>query len=319
MKIVKAVKSTEELVIRGRELHGEKYDYSLAEFKTMQSDKIEIICRKGHPNFFQTPYSHLSGSGCIKCYFETRTPKPMLTQEKYIAECEKEHAGYYRYDKTVYNGGRNSVIVTCPLHGDFSIGAFSHRGGTGCSICGHRRGGDLNRLGIEKSIEDSNAAHDFRYDYSLVTEYTTSKALVPIICKEHGVFQQSFAAHRLGQGCPKCAHYGYNRSRPGAFYILASPTLLKVGITSRATATRVKEINKESGEVFVVQADFRFKDGCIPIAIESACLEHLSSKYEKTIKVFNGSTECFKDVDLQDLLQFVSPLINSHDKMALQQ
>lgn len=43
------------------------------------------------------------------------------------------------------------------------------------------------------------------YDYSLITEYKNNKEKLPIVCRKHGVFFQSFADHSKHHGCPKCA------------------------------------------------------------------------------------------------------------------
>ena len=50
---------------RSKAAHGDRYDYSLADFKTIH-DKIEIICKE-HGPFWQTPHNHESGHGCRKC------------------------------------------------------------------------------------------------------------------------------------------------------------------------------------------------------------------------------------------------------------
>lgn len=42
-----------------------------------------------------------------------------------------------------------------------------------------------------------------KYDYSLVN-YVGQKEKVKIICKEHGIFEQSPDSHKKGHGCPKC-------------------------------------------------------------------------------------------------------------------
>lgn len=41
-------------------------DYSLVKYVNAHR-KVEIICKHGHPNFFQTPSSHIQGSGCPEC------------------------------------------------------------------------------------------------------------------------------------------------------------------------------------------------------------------------------------------------------------
>ena len=45
--------------------------------------------------------------------------------------------------------------------------------------------------------------HDFKYDYSLV-DYKNCMEKVKIICKKHGIFEQTPNKHLGGQGCPKC-------------------------------------------------------------------------------------------------------------------
>jgi Zn finger protein HypA/HybF involved in hydrogenase expression len=46
--------------------HGDKYDYSLVEYKSSKI-KVSIKCNKCNDVFFQTPRNHLYGQGCPKC------------------------------------------------------------------------------------------------------------------------------------------------------------------------------------------------------------------------------------------------------------
>lgn len=57
----------EDFIQKAKEVHGDKYDYSLVEYKN-SSTKIKIICPK-HGVFEQTPNNHLSGCGCLSCSF----------------------------------------------------------------------------------------------------------------------------------------------------------------------------------------------------------------------------------------------------------
>ena len=50
---------------RAIKTHGEKYDYSLSEYKNSRT-KIVINC-KSHGNFDQKPSNHLNGQGCPRC------------------------------------------------------------------------------------------------------------------------------------------------------------------------------------------------------------------------------------------------------------
>ena len=57
--------STEEFIIRAKEVHGDRYDYSKVNYVNRETP-IEIIC-KTHGSFWQKPHNHISGCGCPKC------------------------------------------------------------------------------------------------------------------------------------------------------------------------------------------------------------------------------------------------------------
>ena len=59
---------TKEFILnKFKEIHGDRYDYSLVEY-TGYNDKVNIIC-KSHGIFAQAPASHISNeSNCPKCY-----------------------------------------------------------------------------------------------------------------------------------------------------------------------------------------------------------------------------------------------------------
>ena len=57
--------TTESFIDKAKILHGERYNYSLVNYKDYDT-KVNIICDK-HGIFEQTPNNHLSPSGCPKC------------------------------------------------------------------------------------------------------------------------------------------------------------------------------------------------------------------------------------------------------------
>jgi hypothetical protein len=57
--------TTEEFIKKAKDIHGDKYDYSLVEYKNNKT-KVKIICHE-HGPFEQTPNDHLKGFGCPKC------------------------------------------------------------------------------------------------------------------------------------------------------------------------------------------------------------------------------------------------------------
>lgn len=56
---------TDTFIKRAKEVHGDKYDYSKVEYKGYDKP-VCIICPE-HGEFWQTPDSHLQGSGCQRC------------------------------------------------------------------------------------------------------------------------------------------------------------------------------------------------------------------------------------------------------------
>lgn len=115
------------------------------------------------------------------------------------------HGNEYDYSKTVYNGYKGKVTITCSLHGDFEISAAKHLAGQGCPICRYIKSARTKRRSVDEAIAEMKMVHGDRYDYSLITDYKNTKTKLPIICPEHGVFYQTFENHvRNKQGCPKC-------------------------------------------------------------------------------------------------------------------
>jgi len=64
---------SEVFAFKAKEVHGEKYDYSLVDFK--RSDrKVTIVCPE-HGAFEQTPSNHMLGTKCPKCSWEEMAEK----------------------------------------------------------------------------------------------------------------------------------------------------------------------------------------------------------------------------------------------------
>ena len=73
---------------------------------------------------------------------------------------------------------------------------------------------------LEEVLEKANKVHNYKYDYSLITEYKNNSTKYPIIChekdkdgNEHGVFFVDFSHHiDRGHACTKCSgHIRYTR------------------------------------------------------------------------------------------------------------
>ena len=186
-----------------REVHGDKYDYSLVDYISTNT-KIKIICPI-HGVFEQRMTAHLGGQGCKECAYEKIFNEKRLKHTELFIEKSKEvHNGKYDYSLVEYIDNKTRVKIICPVHGVFEQNPTPHLNGSGCSKCFYER-----RISESQSknsilfIEKARRVHGDRFDYSLV-DYITSKIKVKIICPDHGVFEQQPCAHINGQGCRKC-------------------------------------------------------------------------------------------------------------------
>jgi phage FluMu protein Com len=67
----------------------------------------------------------------------------------------------------------------------------------------------MRKYTIAEFIWKSNAIHNNKYDYSLITEFKNLHTTINIICPEHGVFEQEAAEHIRGASCKQCIWKSY--------------------------------------------------------------------------------------------------------------
>ena len=119
---------------RAIQINGNKYDYCMVIYVDA-STKVEIICAK-HGSFWQRPYAHLQGRGCLKCSEEKSSLQQRSTLKHFIARAIPKHKILYDYSKSIYINSKTGIIIGCPIHGDFIQTPNSHLSGIGCKRCG---------------------------------------------------------------------------------------------------------------------------------------------------------------------------------------
>ena len=192
----KICNTTEEFIKKAREVHGDKFDYSKANFKGIT--KLIIITCPIHGDFLQEPRYHIKGRGCKKCYGNYRH-----TTEEFIEEAKKIYPEY-DYSNVEYKYSNEKVCIVCPEHGEFFItpsNVLSQK--QGCKKCGTKRAKMKNRMNPSDFLLKAREVHGWKYDYSKA-EYTNTDTKVCIICPEHGEFWQTPHHHLNGHGCPEC-------------------------------------------------------------------------------------------------------------------
>jgi len=192
----KRTMTTELYIEKAKEVHSDKYDYSKVNYVNPDT-KICIICPE-HGEFWQLPYSHLTGHGCPKCNHKN------LSLEELIVEFNKVHNNYYDYSLVTKGKLKTKVKIICPKHGVFEQTATKHLKGQGCPLCWHERHGEMSKVTKEEYIERANEIHGNKYDYSNV-ELNGLHNKIKIICPKHGEFEQLAYDHLNGHGCPSCS------------------------------------------------------------------------------------------------------------------
>ena len=206
----------EEFIRKAKEKHGDKYDYSLVDYKNAKT-KIKIICPI-HGVFEQTPDMH-QRTGCRKCGWIEGRRKQVFTTEEFVKRARKIHKDEYGYSKVNYVNIFAKVCIICPTHGDFWQSPKDHLRGNGCHFCRNTKISESQRSTKEEFIKKAQKVHGELYDYSKV-EYTNNNTKVFIICKKHGDFYQLPSNHLSGKGCDKCAHEitgGWNQDDKKSF------------------------------------------------------------------------------------------------------
>jgi len=198
--------TTKEFIEKAEKVHGKgTYDYSLVDYKSNQR-KVKIICAKCGV-FEQMAGNHLRGAICLKCSQERIGKlKRRYTTEEFIEKAKKIHKGKYSYKKSIYTGIDDKVIVTCPIHSDFEVSAWSHLKGFNCNKCAMKTRHENNPTKKTHGtfIKEARKIHGDRYEY--IDKYINAKQMMRILCKKHNfIFTQSTHAHISAKtGCPKC-------------------------------------------------------------------------------------------------------------------
>lgn len=127
--------TTKSFIEEAKKIHGDKYDYSKVEY-IGAIKKVCIICPK-HGEFWQSPYSHINGSGCQMCSKEKNGFSQRKTTEDFIKQSKEIHGDKYDYSKVEYKTAKNKVCIICPKHGEFWQSPYRHTSGSGCPKCVH--------------------------------------------------------------------------------------------------------------------------------------------------------------------------------------
>lgn len=235
--------------------------------------------------------------------------KRLSQQDFYINKAREVHGDKYSYDKFYFDGRtvKTSVFCKyCSLY--FQQTPKDHANGRGCLACGQRITGLKLRDSKEEFLAKLESVHPNKFGTELV-DYVNNNTNVKLICKHHGEFSTKPASLLSGTGCRKCARNGFNTNKPASLYVLMFDNLIKVGITNNTVKSRVTQINNSFGNKFEIVKTFECISGQFVADTETKILRDLRATHKQPITKFDGSTECFYDVNLPTLLTQIETLI----------
>lgn len=162
--------TTKTFIEKARKIHGDRYNYLSVVSNGADTDVV-IVCRI-HGKFCQTPKSHLSGRGCLKC-----GGKEKLTTKTFIERAKLVHGNKYDYSKVNYINNYTKIKIICKVHGEYEQLPRSHYNSCqGCPKCNTSKGEKviikaLDSLGIlfekEKKFKDCMDKQLLRFDFFL--------------------------------------------------------------------------------------------------------------------------------------------------------
>ncbi len=147
----KLMMSSDEFIKRSKLKYNNFYNYDKVIYNGCNK-KVIITCPI-HGDFKQTPSSHLNNSGCPICGRIKSNESKKLTLNDFIEKANIIHENRYDYSKVKYIDYNTSIIIICPIHGEFSQTPDSHLQGKGCPICANNVSKNENE--IAKLLENN--------------------------------------------------------------------------------------------------------------------------------------------------------------------
>ena len=294
--------STQEFVEKARKVHGDRYSY-IKSIYVSYTVKLTITCIS-HGDFEQSPENHISQkSGCTRCAIENTAQlrKSKDTFDEFLVKANKRHGNKFDYSGVEYVNRYTPIKIICSVHSQpFMQKPHYHlTKHSDCPTCKK----EANGWDFDSFTKEASVKHGNKYKY-FAESFTKLESKTKISCKEHGVFWQEAALHKMGSGCPSCVVTGFKPHKPGFFYLLKSNGIIKVGITSDFER-RLSSINRSSCLNFEVYSSIYFEEGFVAQELERLVLKYLKINYPPMTDKFDGSTECFFTDDHYKILSEV--------------
>jgi len=125
--------SKSEIIENLKITHNNKYDYSISNILSFESD-IEYIC-PNHGIMKQSLRRHFNGKECYKCANDTNGLKKRSNADVVIKKAREVHGDKYDYSKVKYTKMTEKCTIICDCGNEFEQLFSSHLNGRGCPKC----------------------------------------------------------------------------------------------------------------------------------------------------------------------------------------
>lgn len=310
-------KTLKEFIEKAKEIHGNKYDYSLVNYKDNKTS-ITVICPT-HGEFSIRPDIHLwQQQGCRSCGYERNSQNFKHSLKQFVEKANKIHNLKYSYEKAIYIKRTEKICVTCPEHGDFFVLASEHLSGVSCKKCSD----NLRKDTFESFLKKAQKVHGERYIY-FKEKFNNSKTKIDVKCSVcHNIFQMRPNTILQGSGCPVCNRIGgftrtsfidlcKKKKRTPTVYILFCKNefekFFKIGITSRDLSLRY---HSSSCLPYPFKVLYQIKGEPEKIYdVEKTLIRDLNKYNYQPSKAFGGSfRECFEGS--QEVLTIIKKVLH---------
>jgi hypothetical protein len=199
-----AAKKTYAQVISDFEtIHGNRYTYDEETFSGTQ--RIMRISCAEHGEFWQTPASHRSGSGCPTCGKTKCRKNRILPFDEILEKFTRKFGTKFKYFADTYAGRDKKMNMECPDHGIIRISPAHHlESPTGCKKCSHSAMGQRYAHDAKDFLTLTSVFPEGQFSYDIST-YVNMATIMTITCKDHGEFQATPNNHLRRLGCKKCS------------------------------------------------------------------------------------------------------------------
>lgn len=260
--------------------------------------KVSLVCKKGHsktstPSYFET------GKGCASCNFEDYKDR----FESFVKEVGWNFGKDYQF-----LGSDERVPLVCDRGHLRNVRPANFLKGSRCSVC---TGRDLSfvKTNFEQSV--SKRGWKLGKNYNYVDTFTK----VELICDNghlHWIRPHNFKG---GNGCPKCAKYGYSPDKPAYIYLqsLSVPeggeiVAYKVGITNRCPFIRMGEQSRKSKVNHTMLDMVYLEDGEVIANIERSLKANITTSYLEKEICPDGYTETFPPSEVSYVMDILETL-----------